>query len=240
VDCVIRTTLASPDAQEQDITIFKSALMNPYSANMKTRLLIYLALFTSLACSLPAAFQLLPHSLIGKPGLPSFSTEPRQDFGHNGQAPFPMAGDTKAGGSSSNGHDSPLIVSDILSKTRSISTFASLARGIESVSARLNDKSKNTTILAPLNSAIQTLPRKPWEDPRDYEAFGQQEAYAGQAGEDRAQRNLRKFVEAHVVPESPWESETAVLGGRKLSWKREDDGKIYVSSRFSSLFFHKV
>lgn len=125
---------------------------------------------------------------------------------------------------------SPLIVSDILDKTREVNVFASLLRGIESVSTRLNDRSKNTTVLAPLNSALQALPRKPWENPKDYEEFGQQAAYAGQSGENRAQENLKRFVEAHVLPVSPWEDEQAVVGGRKLSWTEGEGGRRFVSS----------
>ena len=91
---------------------------------------------------------------------------------------------------------------------------------IETVSKRLDDSSKNTTVLAPLNSELQKLPRKPWEDPKDYNALGA-EAYEGNEGEDRAHRNLRRFVEAHVVPVSPWpQGEKAeTVGGSKVWWE---------------------
>lgn len=130
------------------------------------------------------------------------------------------------------------IVSDVLPKTRGINIFASLTRDFESVASRLNDASKNVTVLAPRNSAIQDLPRKPWESPEDYEQHGQVEAYQGQEGQERAKRNLRRFVEAHLVPTSPWKEgeETETLGGGKVRWIREGDkffiqpGKIEVDS----------
>lgn len=207
---------------------------------MKTRILIYFSLFISLACSLPAALQLLPDFFNGRARLPGFLDHPREYIDNHLQTPFfspedSSSSDKMKGEKDSNSgyaHDSPLIVSDILDKTREVNVFASLTRGIESVSNRLNDKSKNTTVLAPLNSALQALPRKPWENPKDYEEFGQKEAYAGQSGENRAQENLKKFVEAHVIPVSPWEGEQAVLGGRKLSWTEGEGGKKYVSSPY--------
>ncbi|KAL1989011.1 hypothetical protein VTN96DRAFT_5774 [Rasamsonia emersonii] len=124
---------------------------------------------------------------------------------------------------------SNLIVPDILAKTRQVNVFAKLTRDIEPISTRLNDKSKNTTVLAPLNSAIQSLPRKPWEDPEDYARFGSMDAYKGQEGEDRARQNLRRFVEAHLVPVSPWKEgeEVETIGGGKVSWTKDGD-KIFI------------
>lgn len=129
---------------------------------------------------------------------------------------------------------SDLIVSDILGKTREINIFASLTREVEAISSRLNDASKNVTVLAPTNPAIQQLPRKPWEDPNDYEAFGEDDAYAGKEGDDRAARNLRRFVEAHIIPESPWSEskEVKTLEGTSVYWEKADDGKLYVSTAY--------
>ena len=130
-----------------------------------------------------------------------------------------------------------LIVSDILNKERDVNAFASLTRQVESISTRLDNGSKNTTVLAPSNVAVQRLPRKPWESPDDYEVHGQDEAYAGEQGRDRAARNIKRFVEMHVVPESPWAEGTEVetLGGAKVFWKKGEDGKIYVSIRWAVL-----
>jgi hypothetical protein len=90
------------------------------------------------------------------------------------------------------------------------------------------------TVLAPRNSAIQALPRKPWENPDDYRKFGEVNAYEGQDGQDRAKQNLQRFVEAHLVPASPWKAgeEVETLSGEKLKWTKEGD-RIFV--RFSLL-----
>lgn len=127
--------------------------------------------------------------------------------------------------------DSPMI-SDVLPKTKGINIFAQLTRDFDPIASRLNDSSKNITVLAPRNSAVQALPRKPWEDPEDYAKFGDVNAYEGQDGQDRAKRNLERFVEAHLVPVSPWKEgeEVETLRGEKLKWTREGD-KIFVSLR---------
>ncbi|KAL8919162.1 MAG: hypothetical protein Q9208_006922 [Pyrenodesmia sp. 3 TL-2023] len=133
---------------------------------------------------------------------------PLPGFG-GGKDSYPDAGD--------------VIISDVIGKDRAINIFAGFTRDIASISKRLNDDGCNSTVLAPLNSEIQKLPRKPWEDPKDYGALGQG-AYDGSAGEDRAHGNLRRFVEAHILPASPWkEGETVKsVGGRELWW--EDKG----------------
>jgi paired amphipathic helix protein Sin3a len=99
-------------------------------------------------------------------------------------------------------------------------------RDIESASRRLEDSSQNTTVLAPLNSAVEKLPRKPWEDPREYGALGPN-AYEGGEGHERAQRNLRRFVEAHLVPVSPWREGEKVkpVGDDGEIWWEEKNGK---------------
>lgn len=98
---------------------------------------------------------------------------------------------------------------------------------IDTVSNRLDSSSSNTTVLAPLNSEVTKLPRKPWEDPKDYESLGMN-AYDGQGGEDRAHQNLRRFVEAHIVPESPWDEGQKVktLGGNTVWWENKDGKKV--------------
>lgn len=66
------------------------------------------------------------------------------------------------------------------------------------------------------------LPRKPWEDSEDYESLGT-EAYKGEPGEERARRNLCRFVEAHVVPVSPWKEGEKVktLAGGEVWWEEK-------------------
>ena len=126
-----------------------------------------------------------------------------------------------------------VIISDVIGKDRTIGIFAGFTRDIDNISKRLDDSSQNTTVLAPLNSELQKLPRKPWEDPKDYEELGEA-AYTGSDGEDRAHRNLRRFVEAHVVPVSPWKEGEKVesVGGGNVWWESKD-GKKTVSRRFA-------
>ncbi|RDL33176.1 uncharacterized protein BP5553_08615 [Venustampulla echinocandica] len=123
--------------------------------------------------------------------------------------------------------DDAVILSDVLGNDRNINIFAGFTRDFAPISQRFEDSSLNTTILAPVNSAIMGLPRKPWEDPKDYDRLGVS-AYEGKSGEDRAHRNLRRFVEAHVVPDSPWEEGVKVdtLAGGKIWWESRDGKKI--------------
>lgn len=118
-----------------------------------------------------------------------------------------------------------VILSDVVGKTQNIAIFSGLTRDIDTISKRLDDASQNATVLAPQNGVMRSLKRKPWEDAEDYKAFGET-AYEGSAGEDRAHRNLRRFVESHVVPESPWEEGKKVktLAGNEI-WYETKDGK---------------
>ncbi|KAI4206622.1 MAG: hypothetical protein LQ346_001012 [Caloplaca aetnensis] len=124
------------------------------------------------------------------------------------------------GGQDSSSDTGAVIISDVIGKDRAINIFAGFTRDIASISKRLNDDGCNSTVLAPLNSEIQKLPRKPWEDPKDYGALGQS-AYEGSAGEDRAHTNLRRFVEAHILAVSPWEEGEKIksIGGEELWWE---------------------
>ncbi|KAJ5630413.1 uncharacterized protein N7484_010513 [Penicillium longicatenatum] len=126
------------------------------------------------------------------------------------------------------GADVPMIC-DVLPKTKGINIFAQLTRDFDPIASRLNDSSRNITVLAPRNSAVQALPRKPWEDPEDYAKFGDVNAYEGQDGQDRAKRNLERFVEAHLIPVNPWNEgeEVESLRGEKLKWTKEGD-KIFI------------
>ena len=154
-------------------------------------------------------------------------------------------------GSSGNQDDGPaagpddLSLSDVIGKESRINIFAGFTRmipptlcyllggtdnatgDVDSIAKRLNDQGKQSTVLAPLNSAIQKLPRKPWEDPEDYNTIGA-EAYKGEDGESRASRNLRRFVEAHIVPVSPWKEGDKVqsLRGETVWWESKDGKKI--------------
>lgn len=140
---------------------------------------------------------------------------------------LPTQGDD-GGPPSTNPPKGDVILSDVMGTQRSINTFASFTRDISTVSSRLGTASLNTTVLAPVNSALSDLPRKPWEDPEDYAKLGA-EAYDGKSGEDRAHRNLRRFTEAHVVLASPWNEGEKVetMDGGEVWWEKKD-GKTVV------------
>jgi len=125
------------------------------------------------------------------------------------------------------GDSNTVILSDVLGNDRSINIFAGFTRDFAAISQRFEDSKLNTTILAPVNSAIMSLPRKPWEDPVDHDERGEQ-AYKGEEGEERAHRNMRRFVQAHVVPVSPWkEGETVeTLDGGAIWWESKDGAKM--------------
>ena len=125
----------------------------------------------------------------------------------------------------------PIIISDVIGIESSINIFAGFTRDIQSISDRLADASQNTTVLAPLNSALTALPRKPWEDQRDYALVGAS-AYDGEEGEGRAHANLRRFVQAHLIPISPWKEgeKTHTIAGAVIWWENKE-GKRVVSAR---------
>ena len=114
----------------------------------------------------------------------------------------------------------------MMGKTQNIAIFSGLTRDIDAVSSRLEDAALKATVLAPDNTAIKNLKRKPWEDPKDYESFGAQ-AYKGAAGSDRAHDNLEQFVKSHIIPESPWVEGKKVntLAGNEVWWEFKDGQK---------------
>ncbi|KAI1114969.1 FAS1 domain-containing protein [Nemania sp. NC0429] len=121
-----------------------------------------------------------------------------------------------------------VLISDVMGRDRSVNVFAGFARDVAEVARRLDDAGVNSTVLAPLNSAIEKLPGKPWEDADDYGALGAT-AYEGDEGRDRARRNIRRFVEAHVVPVSPWregEKATSLLDGDREIWWETKEGRM--------------
>lgn len=188
---------------------------------MKSTQIYILASLTSLACSqliaLPLSFKrLTPHSLWNRP-----EQQPIMDAVSPALPPGPPG----QGNPGSGGGQGSVILSDVMGRDRSINIFAGFTRDIESISRRLDNSAQNSTVLAPLNSAIESLPRKPWEDPADYDTLGA-DAYEGEDGQERAQRNIRRFVEAHIVPSSPWPKNEKVkpIGSNTQAWWEEKDG----------------
>jgi hypothetical protein len=162
------------------------------------------------------------HSLLATTTTASILSYPQQQpIGNNPGLVMPPAADTPIDTPASN--DGSVTLSDVLGTDRSINIFAGFTRDFANISQRFEDSSLNTTILAPINSAIMALPRKPWEDPVDYDNLGSN-AYEGPGGEERAQKNMRRFVEAHVVPASPWKEgeKLKTLSGGELWWETKD------------------
>jgi hypothetical protein len=134
-----------------------------------------------------------------------------------------------------------VIISDVIGKTQNIAIFSGLTRDIDSVSGRLDNAAQNATVLAPDNGVMRNLKKKPWEDPDDYNTFGAT-AYKGSSGEDRARGNLERFVQRHIVPESPWEEGKKVkaLSGNEIWWETKDGQKKVsrtILPLFGSVFF---
>ena len=138
----------------------------------------------------------------------------------------PLLASPAAGMPSDESASTGVIISDVIGKTQAIAIFSGLTRDIDPVAGRLDDANQNATVLAPDNNAMKNLKRKPWEDPEDYDTFGA-EAYKGQDGEDRAHKNLRRFVERHIVPQSPWEEGKKIktLHGNEVWWETKDGKK---------------
>ncbi|KAG5959391.1 hypothetical protein E4U57_000728 [Claviceps arundinis] len=104
-------------------------------------------------------------------------------------------------------------LSDTIGPHRSISSFSSFTRMNASLAVLLADLSANLTVLAPLNSAIDSLSRKPWE--------GSSDDTDGADGPDRASRNMDTFMRAHLLGVAPWREGQKVktLGGREIWWE---------------------
>ena len=128
---------------------------------------------------------------------------------------------------STNDASTGIIISDVIGKVQNIIIFSGLTHDIDAVSGRLEDAAQNATVLAPDNTVMKSLKRKPWEDPEDYNQFGAQ-AYGGTSGSDRARSNLERFVKRHIVPESPWEEGRKVktLAGNEVWWEFKDGQKM--------------
>ncbi|KEF63312.1 uncharacterized protein A1O9_01289 [Exophiala aquamarina CBS 119918] len=194
------------------------------------RTFLTIALFSSL--SLAAA--LYPTNFLRSGSfLPARLTNAHSEQVQNPMNPGPVQGsgpEQSVGGGGDGGNDAgdtTLSISDILPQTRKINIFASLTRDISTVTSRLEstNPADNTTLLAPLNSAMQALPRKPWEDrPRD------DSGVRAESNEDKAAGNLQRFVEEHVVPTSPWlegrKHKIETLGGQELWWEEREGQKI--------------
>lgn len=136
----------------------------------------------------------------------------------------PIHGTTRVDQSAGGGHMN-LTISDILPKTKGINIFASMTRDVASIATRLESLEQKATLMTPLNSVMQNLPRKPWQD-----RPGDESQIRAADNQDKAAQNLQKFVEDHVVPVSPWregkEHAIKTIGGQELYWEEKDGQKV--------------
>lgn len=115
-------------------------------------------------------------------------------------------------------------IADVIPIDRSLTIYSDLVRTSADIQGAFGDAKKRFVVLAPQNSAIVALGRKPWDDrPDDTDS----RRFQGQGGEDRAQENIMRFVQAHILTAERFdEGDRATnLLGEKLYWKRDADGK---------------
>jgi uncharacterized surface protein with fasciclin (FAS1) repeats len=95
---------------------------------------------------------------------------------------------------------------------------------------RLADDSVNSTLLVPTNSALQTLPRKPWEDKAGdgrITRHGSKDLVWNEEAEEKARKNIEEFVAGHLVTKYPIEEDKQLptLKGTFVCFKVEGGEK---------------
>jgi hypothetical protein len=117
-----------------------------------------------------------------------------------------------------------VLLSDVLTQCSTVRVFYGLLRDVDDVYDRLSDESQQTMVLAPQDSAMVQLQRKPWETLNDFETFGQK-PYEGDDGKERADKNLKRFVKEHVLDTGFMSENTAVknLNGGSVWYDVEND-----------------
>ena len=79
-------------------------------------------------------------------------------------------------------------------------------------------------MLVPRNSALQTLPRKPWEDKNDKDGLrrdGKEDLVWDKEVEDKARKNVEDFVAGHVITRYPIEEAKKLdtLSGTQVEYR---------------------
>ncbi|KAK9322162.1 hypothetical protein V1517DRAFT_276510 [Lipomyces orientalis] len=131
----------------------------------------------------------------------------------------------------SKGNGVQLLMTDALGIDRQISIFAGLVRQVEGLMWRLQDRSKDTLVLAPTNVVMQSLKRKPWEDEETTERGDPREE------ERRAMENIERFVLSHVVNDygfdAPGERKKCGAGISDLWYESAGDHKVVHAQKTS-------
>ena len=108
------------------------------------------------------------------------------------------------------------------------------ALGVNDIARRLTDLSARTLVLAPVNSAIVAMPRKPWlgdASTASEKLLVNGQAYQTTKDEASAEKNIARFVADHIVPDYPIAvgSKVKTLSGHVLTLVVDDkDGSKYV------------
>ncbi|GAA5996132.1 hypothetical protein JCM5350_000498 [Sporobolomyces pararoseus] len=123
---------------------------------------------------------------------------------------------------------SPLLsLTDLLTRSKNSRIFYDYLRDSSSVSTRLANPLESTTILAPVNSAIIALERRPHQGPPE-PAGGYVQGYAGSRQDEQERADyLEKWIKRHLIAgkvdlEEESKEYESLLGGDKVSFARKD------------------
>ena len=116
-------------------------------------------------------------------------------------------------------------LADVLGRNPRNQIFSGLLGDVDSISQRLADESQSSIVLTPDNHAMSAMSRKPWETTEDYNTLGA-EAYSGDVGQKRADDNLKRFAENHIVPVKTWKDgeRAQTMSGKTLWLEKQGDG----------------
>ncbi|KKA28699.1 hypothetical protein TD95_003788 [Thielaviopsis punctulata] len=125
-----------------------------------------------------------------------------------------------------------ILLSDVIGSFKNVSLFANLIREFPDIEQRISDPNLKTTLLAPHNTAIESMNLKTWERQEDYDSHGLN-AYSGEEGRTRAKENNRKFLLSHIVTEFPWthRTQTVTLGGQEICWVDFGEAKMILPQK---------
>ncbi|GAA5958727.1 hypothetical protein JCM3765_006018 [Sporobolomyces pararoseus] len=131
---------------------------------------------------------------------------------------------------SSSSSSSPSLT-DLLTRSKNSRIFYDYLRDSSSVSTRLANPLESTTILAPVNSAIIALERRPHQGPPE-PAGGHVEGYAGSREDEQARADyLEKWIKRHLISgkvdlEVESKEYETLQGGDKVTFVRnQKDGQ---------------
>ena len=88
------------------------------------------------------------------------------------------------------------LISDILGIDKSITILTEYSLGLAEIAERLQDSSKYTIVLAPSNTAIMAMERKPWQDA---DPASKAPLLTAEDKDTRASDNIARFIKSHIV-----------------------------------------